>query len=252
MSYQNTTNLQLKKDNSDEQIVNWRTHNNDNLDTLDQLIHYILLSIASIENGNQASTGYDVDEYMLYKGRLCRTMQSITSGTSLQIGINIEYVTISDTFVFLQNALNNISADQITSGTFSTSCIPSLPASKITSGTLPVAYGGSGQSAPTVDNVKNNIVKSTGTNCSVTGYSVVKWGKIVQLYLAITVSTAKNTGDVLATVQTDYVPLMTTPLMNLANLAKGCSVQESSGEIKARAAFTANETMYIVGTYLIA
>lgn len=52
-------------------------------------------SIATVENGNNASKAYVKGEYMIFKGSFCKvTANSITSGAAITIGTNVEKTTI--------------------------------------------------------------------------------------------------------------------------------------------------------------
>ena len=42
MSYTETENLKLRKDNGDEKIVDWRTHSNANMDTIDEAVQNLV------------------------------------------------------------------------------------------------------------------------------------------------------------------------------------------------------------------
>lgn len=114
---------------------------------------------------------------------------------------------------------------------------------------LPVIYGGTGQSGVSAESVIANIA-SAGSSCSITSATFHQWGKVAQLYIAIKVSAAKSSGDVLATLVTGKRPVQTTPLMNTANINQFCAAY-SNGQIQAKSSLTSGTTVYVVGTYVI-
>lgn len=122
-------------------------------------------------------------------------------------------------------------------------------ASDITSGTLPIAQGGSGQSGLVSEYVVANVA-TAGAGCSILGVQYHQWGKVAQLYIGIKCNSAKNSGDVLATILSGKQPKMTTPLTNLANASQFCAVY-NDGKVQAKSSLTTGAEVYVIGTYLL-
>ena len=122
-------------------------------------------------------------------------------------------------------------------------------ASDVTTGTLTIGRGGTGQGAPTSETTAGDVA-TAGAGCTVTGANFWQWGKVGQLYIGITVNETKGWGNVLATLAEDKCPVMVTPLTNTASLTQACTAHPN-GDIQAKSSITAGSTIYLIGTYII-
>lgn len=87
MSYTSTTHYSFQKDNSDEQIVNFRPHMNDNLDAIDTQIYNnmekIVNNFGNRENSNIATANHQQYRYFTFKGVLHQATSSISVGDTI-------------------------------------------------------------------------------------------------------------------------------------------------------------------------
>lgn len=171
---------------------------------------------------------YSVGQYV----RVGETLRRVTSAISVGD-------TIDDSNSVAVRVMNEL-ADAKTAAT---------DASNITSGILPIARGGSGQSGLVSEYVVANVA-TAGTGCSILGAQYHQWGKVAQLYIGIRCTSAKSSGNVLATIVSGKRPMMTTPLTNLANASQFCAVY-NNGQVQAKSSLTAGAEVYVIGTYLL-
>lgn len=122
-------------------------------------------------------------------------------------------------------------------------------ADDITSSTLIVARGGTGQSGVSVDSVVANIANAN-TGCEVTNAQFCQWGKVAQLFLSVKCTAAKSSGNVIAWLYSGKVPYTTSPLMNLSNPSQNCAAYPN-GEVQAKGSIPAGTTVNVIGTYLL-
>lgn len=80
MSYTETENLKLRKDNGDEKIVDWRTHSNANMDTIDEAVQN-LVEVCANAKSLLGQLGLDESGHPLIDAASARTtLGAATSG----------------------------------------------------------------------------------------------------------------------------------------------------------------------------
>ena len=220
MSTSTTTNLNLIKDNSNEPIINLRTHLNNNLDALDGYFHTLDESLGSI----------------LPKFNNSGAIKSLDDNQKLSIQYGGTGLTSSPSMLI---NLGSTSSDTV---------LKASPRPGVT-GTLPVANGGTGNASPWGTDVIANVV-TAASNCEIVQVGYWQWGMLAQIFLAIKVKEAKSAGSVIATLVSGKQPAITTPLMNTATLSNFCAAY-ANGQIQTKATLSANTTVYVVGAYII-
>lgn len=210
------------------------------------------LNFAPIEyDGRPSQTSHEVGEYILrargdhYEIRfLYYVIAPIAEGGTID-NSNTVQVTAMEEF-----AHHTHSANAITSGTFNTNRIPPLDASKISSGILPVVYGGTGQSAVSNENTVGNIA-TAGADCTIKSARYLRWGNVAQLFLAVRCDSAKDRDAVVANIVGGKQPIYTIALMNSMDPQYSC-IAYNNGEVQVKNAVTAGTVIYVSGTYLVA
>ena len=125
-----------------------------------------------------------------------------------------------------------------------------LSAADITAGTLPIARGGTGQTSVSWVTSWANIATAasgvTGSNAT-----FCQWGKLGMLFLSGSVTTAKTTGNVLATLLAGLRPAIAAPAQAWlsTNLA---AVIQANGEIILGGSLSAGTAFTIIACYLLA
>ena len=131
-------------------------------------------------------------------------------------------------------------------------------ADDITSGTLPVARGGTGSTATTSSTTLSNFMTiNTNAVTAGTGY-VAKWGKMVQFYMSLTLKNALSAGNidniVLGTFKDAYKPKIYTACSTGATGEIASFLLGTNGELRVcatHATFKAGSNISIGGTYLL-
>lgn len=123
-----------------------------------------------------------------------------------------------------------------------------LDAAYITSGSLPIARGGTGQDSTSYTAVVANVA-TAASGCTVTNANYAQWGKVAQVFLGIKCSSAKSFNDTLATIVSGKRPVMTTVLSSTdGTVAFGVT---TGGLVQAKSSISAGTTLYVIGTYLL-
>jgi hypothetical protein len=195
-------------------------------DAIDDILHEIAQQ--NCYASGAYPTGYSSGDYFMINRTIRRATQDIAVNAAITDS-NSEPVTVMNELADAKAAAKD--------------------ASNITSGTLPVARGGTGQSGLVSEYVVANVA-TAGTGCSILGVQYHQWGKVAQLYIGIRCTSAKSSGNVLATIVSGKRPMMTTPLTNLANASQFCAVYDS-GQVQAKSSLAAGAEVYVIGTYLL-
>lgn len=190
---------------------------------------------AYVEDANVATRTYGGGEYVMVGDSLVIITSPLNIGVTID-DTNSNQINVIDEFFSILR-LNYASKTH------------GHDASNITSGTIPVARGGTGQSGLVSEYVVANVA-TAGTGCSILGVQYHQWGKVAQLYIGIRCTSAKSSGDVLATIVSGKRPMMTTPLTNLANASQFCAVYDN-GQVQAKSSLAAGAEVYVIGTYLL-
>ena len=123
-----------------------------------------------------------------------------------------------------------------------------LDASDITSGTLPIGRGGTGQDGTSYTEVVANVA-SAASGCTVTNAQYAQWGKVAQVLLGIKCDSAKAFNDTLATIVIGKRPVMLSVLTSTdGTVAFGVT---TGGLVQAKSSISAGKTLYVIGTYLL-
>ena len=56
----------------------------------------ILANFAPVEETDTASSNYQTDEVLVFVDRLCKATTDITSGDTLEVGVNLAYTTLAE------------------------------------------------------------------------------------------------------------------------------------------------------------
>ena len=119
-------------------------------------------------------------------------------------------------------------------------------ASDITSGTLPVARGGTGS---TQTSTASNAI-TAGSNVTIQAQTVAVWGKVATVYLWITTTAAIADGAVIATIGSAYKPA--TIVYMEGRLPSYNAYMDTDGEIHSTGSMYGSTNYYFQATYVIA
>ena len=132
--------------------------------------------------------------------------------------------------------------------TSSASVFASSPRPGIT-GTLPINHGGTGQTeVETVSTISSIITAASGW--TITAAYIYKWGKMVMFRcLAKPSSAVSGSGNVVGTLKSAYQPAV--QAMAVYGYNSGCRIM-ANGEVQVSGSITANTSITISSTYLLA
>ena len=178
-------------------------------------------SIASTESAT-ATTSHAVGEYVMLRDGLFRVTAPISAGSAIAVGTNVVAVKVMD---------------------------EATDADRMTAGTLAIGRGGTGQDGTTIETVVGDIV-TAGAGCSIASAEYAQWGKMAHVVIGIMCTSAKSSGDTLATIVSGKRPATTALLMPTFNSVPSCSLN-TVGNIVVRGSLGAGTTLYVIGTYLL-
>jgi len=120
-------------------------------------------------------------------------------------------------------------------------------ASDITSGTLPIARGGTGSTGTTYTETISSIV-TKGTNITISSARYAQWGKIAQIYLVLKTTAALSGNKVVATLVDGKRPrTFAGAIVNY----DGTGIIYTNGEIHVNKSYASGTTLNIEATYIL-
>lgn len=120
-------------------------------------------------------------------------------------------------------------------------------ASDITSGTLPIARGGTGSTGTTYTETIADII-TKGTNITISSARYAQWGKIAQIYLVLKTTAALSGNKVVATLVDGKRPrTFAGAIVNY----DGTGIIYTNGEIHVNKSYASGTTLNIEATYIL-